>query len=119
MTMPHLENCPHDSDGWCLDCVKELYDANEKLRFGGGMIADISSDQSKTIKWALKRCEDLTNERDRIRTQRNALREFEQRVSASLIEDGCGDEFWNAIQAAHNDYLEARKALEGLGEERT
>lgn len=22
--MPHLMNCPHDPDGWCLDCVKEL-----------------------------------------------------------------------------------------------
>lgn len=27
MTMPHLMNCLHYSDtGWCLDCVKELYD---------------------------------------------------------------------------------------------
>lgn len=24
MTMPHLENCPHKGDGWCLDCVKRL-----------------------------------------------------------------------------------------------
>jgi hypothetical protein len=26
MTMPHLMNCPHSADGWCLDCVKELHD---------------------------------------------------------------------------------------------
>lgn len=26
MTMPHLMNCPHSEDGWCLDCVKELWD---------------------------------------------------------------------------------------------
>lgn len=26
MTMPHLMNCPHSCDSWCLDCVKELYD---------------------------------------------------------------------------------------------
>ncbi len=26
MTMPHLMNCQHSGDGWCLDCVKELYD---------------------------------------------------------------------------------------------
>jgi hypothetical protein len=26
MTMPHLMNCPHSAEGWCLDCVKELHD---------------------------------------------------------------------------------------------
>jgi len=62
--------------------------------------------------------ETLARERDRIRSERNALREFENRVSAALIEDGCGDEFWNAIQAAHNDYLEARQqALDDLTEQ--
>lgn len=25
MTMPHLSNCPHDGDGWCIDCVKGMY----------------------------------------------------------------------------------------------
>lgn len=22
--MPHLMNCPHTGDGWCLECVDEL-----------------------------------------------------------------------------------------------
>ena len=26
MTMPHLVNCPHSEDGWCLNCVKELWE---------------------------------------------------------------------------------------------
>lgn len=26
MTMPHLHNCPHHEDGWCLSCVKQLHD---------------------------------------------------------------------------------------------
>lgn len=30
MTMPHLMNCPHSGEGWCLDCVKELYDEREQ-----------------------------------------------------------------------------------------
>lgn len=30
MTMPHLENCPHDENGWCLDCVKKLHDEAEQ-----------------------------------------------------------------------------------------
>lgn len=29
MTMPHLMNCPHSTDGWCLECVKELHDEGE------------------------------------------------------------------------------------------
>lgn len=30
MTMPHLMNCPHMDDGWCLDCVKEEHDLAER-----------------------------------------------------------------------------------------
>lgn len=26
MTMPHLMNCSHSGDGWCLECVKALHD---------------------------------------------------------------------------------------------
>lgn len=26
MTMPHLMNCSHSGDGWCLECVKEMHD---------------------------------------------------------------------------------------------
>jgi hypothetical protein len=26
MTMPHLMNCDHSETGWCLKCVKALYD---------------------------------------------------------------------------------------------
>lgn len=32
MTMPHLMNCPHAADGWCLACVKEQHDLVERLR---------------------------------------------------------------------------------------
>lgn len=26
MTMPYLSNCPHSGAGWCLDCVKVLWE---------------------------------------------------------------------------------------------
>lgn len=32
MTMPHLMNCDHCDDGWCLDCVKALHDEKEAIR---------------------------------------------------------------------------------------
>lgn len=30
MTMPHLMNCSHSEDGWCLDCVKVLWDEKDR-----------------------------------------------------------------------------------------
>lgn len=30
VTIPHLQNCPHSGDGWCLDCVKELAAASAR-----------------------------------------------------------------------------------------
>jgi hypothetical protein len=32
MTVPHLMNCPHSDDGWCLDCVAALGNENWRLR---------------------------------------------------------------------------------------
>jgi hypothetical protein len=29
--MPHLMNCPHHPDGWCLACVKELWEEKARL----------------------------------------------------------------------------------------
>ena len=31
MTMPHLSNCPHDGDGWGINCVKEMYSELERM----------------------------------------------------------------------------------------
>lgn len=32
MTMPHLMNCEHQAEGWCLDCVGKLQAECEALR---------------------------------------------------------------------------------------
>jgi len=32
MTMPHLMNCEHMEDGWCLDCVAAQHAEIERLR---------------------------------------------------------------------------------------
>ena len=29
MTMPHLMNCQHSEDGWCLDCVKGSWEQKQ------------------------------------------------------------------------------------------
>jgi len=36
MTMPHLMNCGHSPDGWCLDCVKAIH--NEHVQTVGRMV---------------------------------------------------------------------------------
>lgn len=30
MTMPHLTNCPHSGEGWCLACVKKYVEEHQK-----------------------------------------------------------------------------------------
>ncbi len=32
MTMPHLMNCSHSGDGWCLQCVGELQSEVDKMK---------------------------------------------------------------------------------------
>lgn len=32
MTMPHLMNCPHMADGWCLECVAAIGNEAIELR---------------------------------------------------------------------------------------
>ena len=53
MTMPHLENCEHSSDGWCLDCVGRMHDRLEAMEFTANMLYDITGDQRKTIRYLL------------------------------------------------------------------
>lgn len=31
MTMPHLMNCDHSEEGWCLGCVKALWEERREL----------------------------------------------------------------------------------------
>ena len=38
MTMPHLTNCSHSNDGWCLPCVKQLADEHAELHAHWGKI---------------------------------------------------------------------------------
>ncbi len=33
MTMPHLQNCDHSENGWCLDCVRKLHRDTERIDF--------------------------------------------------------------------------------------
>jgi len=30
MTMPHLMNCPHSDDSWCIDCVKAEWELRQE-----------------------------------------------------------------------------------------
>jgi len=45
MTMPHLMNCNHQGEGWCLKCVKSLHGESEHYR---GLLEEIAKDSRKT-----------------------------------------------------------------------
>lgn len=44
MTMPHLMNCLHSDDGWCLSCVKEMHQELESIKQQGGFASNEGKD---------------------------------------------------------------------------
>jgi len=42
MTMPHLMNCPHSEEGWCLSCVKELWDEGKTIELSRQLRVSVS-----------------------------------------------------------------------------
>ena len=54
MTMPHLMNCGHKNDGWCLECVRELWDEKEVYRLNAEHF-ESERDRWKTHTEAAKR----------------------------------------------------------------
>ena len=41
MTMPHLMNCPHSEDGWCLNCVKELWEEGTTVELNRQLVVSV------------------------------------------------------------------------------
>lgn len=69
MTMPHLMNCPHSEDGWCLDCVKVLWDEKEQQSWAADFISrERNSAQAKLdaiediVRKDAKECENLLDD---------------------------------------------------------
>lgn len=48
--IPYLQNCPHDGDGWCLKCVKELALEKEKIAENCTVLALMLADAQKKLK---------------------------------------------------------------------
>ncbi len=55
MTMPHLENCLHDENGWCLDCVKLLHDDMELCQVINAKV----NAENNALRTALKTCREF------------------------------------------------------------
>lgn len=60
MTVPHLMNCPHSDDGWCLACVVELGSERDQLRDVLHRIGDVAHDASTgpavpDVLWEIRR----------------------------------------------------------------
>lgn len=84
--MPHLMNCSHSDSGWCLDCVKELYDS-----FSG-----MSVEKLDMIEWLINHAE------------------FTEWLTANAAENNycpyCVDDRWHD-QKKHNDGCEYVKMM--------
>lgn len=53
MTMPHLMNCSHSEDGWCLECVKQLHDDREYVIYQQLKIAEAQKRALMDLCWEL------------------------------------------------------------------
>lgn len=53
MTMPHLMNCEHLADGWCLDCVGALHAKAERLEEDAGRYRWLRCTQNVSAMYAV------------------------------------------------------------------
>ena len=85
MTMPHLMNCPHLADGWCLSCVK-----NEIERL---TVLPHDDPRSFNIVERLQRIIDASEERELDGTEVRAMRDaiYEIKRLRNIILDVISD----------------------------
>ena len=88
MTMPHLMNCPHLADGWCLSCVKKEI---ERLT-----ILPHDDPRSFNIVERLQRIIDTADEREldetEVRAMRDAIDEIQRLRNVILDELSARDQ---------------------------
>lgn len=88
MTMPHLMNCPHLADGWCLSCVKKEI---ERLT-----ILPHDDPRSFNIDERLQRIIDTADEREldetEVRAMRDAIDEIQRLRNVILDELSARDQ---------------------------
>lgn len=83
MTMPHLMNCEHSTDGWCIPCVKRLHN---RTAWELAVIDELCEAAEKVAGRAVLRGEKPTKEtlnKDRLRTACIAAR----KMMNSILED--------------------------------
>lgn len=82
MTMPHLMNCSHSEDGWCLKCVKEQWQEMQFVKDVLGVTCDICR---SVIAWA------------GVHTQGNAVQFREVMLFLEEVEGKLQNDNWEVI----------------------
>jgi uncharacterized coiled-coil protein SlyX len=82
--MPHLMNCPHQGEGWCLECVGALQAELERTRVSLHVEA-AAADAEATFANELNA--DVAELRARVAELKGALREVAGRLKARVTDE--------------------------------
>ncbi len=50
MTMPHLMNCSHAPEGWCLDCVADLHEQLVEYRAKYNSLRQMATEELSIVR---------------------------------------------------------------------
>jgi DNA repair ATPase RecN len=131
MTVPHLMNCSHSTDGWCLDCVVALGNENWSLREEVEALRSFNLKDIETIREVdgendRLRAENerwqevatlLADERNSLRTYRNDMHDTFNQLAAEVGGAVGADELLAKVKSLHAEVEELRYALEVLTRE--
>ena len=85
MTMPHLMNCSHSEDGWCLECVKEL---NSELAAAQAENTRLKEIDAEVCGVSLEVIEENAAMYERVREIEGEL--IEHKEAIRLVNHACG-----------------------------
>lgn len=66
MTMPHLMNCPHSGEGWCLVCVKKLYDESFEHKVRRSVVLFAEAMEKRLARFGSHDYDDFIHTDDRV-----------------------------------------------------
>lgn len=92
MTMPHLMNCGHSDDGWCLACVKTLEDERYNTVIEAGKYEYALQAALQRQETAEKQLAQLREQLAKAESEAKRYREAWFLVRDALLSDR---EFWN------------------------
>lgn len=89
MTMPHLMNCPHSGDGWCLECVGEMQRLLEQTREAARWLAN-NRPGTPVPEWVDFLVNGIAGDEDHAMTDPQ-IQTLAAKIAVELFTDGIGN----------------------------